>query len=286
MEILHDKVNNFIITDPHGMVGYYLLPLLREQGPLRELTLFHCAGTDEDSDAVALNTQATSEMLSQLSAQAPLPTRIVYLSSQKVYSPDAGKDVDETRPTFAWSEAGRTRARTEMLMEKWASANGAILTIVRPALTFGKGVSGEAQRLFDRVIANRFVHIRGNDAMVSTVTALDVARSMAALAGTPGIFNISDGIARTWPQIAEAMTANAGAPKRPPVLPEKWAAWIWRIFGRLPMVRQMLSPEVLEPMTRTLTLDNSRVRQATGIEFFDTLAVIARTDRNYPYEDS
>ena len=45
-----------------------------------------------------------------------------------------------------------------------------------------------------------------------------------------------------------------------------------------------VSPEALEPMSRTLTLDNSKVKEATGIEFFDTLSVISREEKNYPYD--
>lgn len=271
------------MTAPDGMLGRYLLSAL-EQNPPTELTLFHCSGTEDDLDAEHLNLEETRELLSSL--EKSVPSRIVYVSSWQVYSADGGEDVDETRPAFAWSEAGRTKAQTELLMEKWAAEHGVALTIVRPAYMFGKGVDGTMAQLFERVLANRYVHIRGNNAKMSAVTAYDAARAIVALAGNPGVFNISDGRAHEWLKLAESMVANVGLSKRMPHLPEKWAKWIYKMFKMLPVVEQMLGPAALGPMSHTLTLNNDKVREATGIEFYDTLAVIARTEKDYPYEDS
>ena len=41
---------NYLVTDPEGMVGRYLLPMLSARTPLSERILFHLAGTDEDTD--------------------------------------------------------------------------------------------------------------------------------------------------------------------------------------------------------------------------------------------
>ena len=46
-----------------------------------------------------------------------------------------------------------------------------------------------------------------------------------------------------------------------------------------------LGPGSLEQVSRTLVLDNTRVRQATGMEFHDTIEVIARRSKDYPYEN-
>ena len=272
-----------MITGASGLPGRYLHDILKSSAPQPELTLFHCAGTEEDDRAEELNTVATANLLDSLGDD--VPRRLVYVSSWQVYSPDAGEGVDETRPTFARSEAGRSKARTELLLEKWAAARGVVLTGVRPALMFGTGIDGSMKRLFDRVVAGRYVHIRGNDAKMSAVTALDVARAMVRLAGTPGIFNISDGRSHTWLSLAEAMSANAGAVKRMPHLPPRWASAAYRWLGSVPWVADALGPGSLEPVSRTLVLDNTRVRQATGMEFHDTIEVIARRSNDYPYEN-
>lgn len=272
-----------MITAPESMLGRYLQAELErhQNADLENGTIFHCAGTEEEAGAMEKNYEATRRLLSGLE-EAP-PANIVYASSWQVYSPDAGEGVTETRPTFARSEAGRSKARTEMLLERWCREHGVCLTIVRPALMFGTGIDGAMLRLFNRAIRGHYVHLRGNKAKVSLVTALDAARAMVALAGKPGVYNLSDGRAHTWLELVESMTANAGARKRMTHLPEKWAAFIYKWFGRLPIVEECLSPAALEPLSLTCVLDNSKVTEVTGMRFFDTAAVIARTEKDYPY---
>ena len=279
-----DIENNYCLSGRDTMLGRHLVAELAKCGPQPEQTLFICHGTESDERASELNLEATRRLLGSLGEA--LPRRVVYVSSWQVYSPDAGEGVDESRPTFAWSAAGRSHAQTELLLEKWAAENGVTLTVVRPALMFGKGVDGDMLRLFNRVVRGHYVHIRGNDARMSAITAVDAARAIVKLAGTPGIFNLSDGRSHTWLSLAEAMTANVGAQKRMTTLPESWARWIYRFFRWLPVVEETLSESALAPVSRTLVLDNSRARQAPGLEFHDTLEVIARRDKDYPYEDA
>ena len=280
------------------MVGGYLRPMLDADGWERidapdsgetepgGYVLFYLdtvTEAEDEADLQRINVERVEEFLHSLNA-AP-PSAVVFLSSWRVYSPDAGEGVDESRPTFAWSEAGRTLALGELAAEKWGREQGVPVTVVRAAEMFGKGVSGEMARLFARVVNGHYVHIRGNEAKMSAVTAYDVAKAVLALVGQPGVYNVSDGRGHLWRDLCEAMTANAGAQKRMSTLPEKWAKTIYK-FGRwIPAVEEMLSEKALRPVSLTCVLDNGKVRQATGLEFFDTLAVISRTDTSYPYED-
>lgn len=275
--------NKHIITWADTMTGHYLEAVLSEGHGPEARTVFHTGGTDEEENAEALNVEATRRMLEELESSPP--ANIVYQSSRLVYSPDAGESVDESRPALAVTAAGKAKAQTELLLEKWCATRGVTLTIVRPALMFGTGVDGWLLRLFNRVVRGHYVHIRGNDARTSLVTAYDVARAMVRLAGKPGVYNVSDGKAHRWIDVVEAMTANAGAQKRMTHLPEKWARFIYKWFGTLPIVKETLSPEALEPFGRTLVLDNTRAAAATGLKFYDTVEVIARRDKEYPYEN-
>ena len=273
------------------MAGRYLL---RELGlnasdavldplPAGRYSLFHLEGTDRDDDAERINLEGTKALLRRLEANPP--EEILYLSSWSVYSPDAGESVDESRPTFAWSEAGRSRAQTELLIEKWGREHDVPVTVVRAARMFGKGIDGAMAALFARVVRGHYVHIRDNDAKTCAITALDAAKAMVRLIGKPGVFNLSDGRAHTWKDLCEAMTANTGVRKRLTVLPEKWARTIYRFGHWIPAVEEMLSEKALKPMSLTCVVDSTKAREATGLDFHDTLAVIAREDPSYPYED-
>ncbi len=256
------------IKGENTMLGQYLLQELQTHPEATDDTLVICDGI-------------TKEDLPSLSNYK----NIVYISSHEVYSPEAGENVDETRPTFAWSETGKRHARAELLLEKHCAQNSQTLTIVRPAIMFGNGVDGPMLHLFNRVVRGHYVHVRGNNAKVSLVTALDTAKAIIAIAGTPGIFNISDGQAHRWIDIVEAMTANIGTQKRMTHLPEKWIRFIYRWFGRLPIVEECMSPQALEPLGRTCVLTNKKIKEATGLTFHNTKEVIARTDKTYPYQN-
>ncbi len=289
--------STILLSGAGGMLGHYIkavaeaagckvVPLsLREDSgvpslPERPDVAIHCAGSEEDE---ALNDRLGRGFLAALPAIAP--KALLLVSSWQVYSADAGEGVDETRPLWSSTGVGRSKARMEREFADAARAAGIPLVVVRPARMFGSGVGGEMRRLFDRVVAGRYVHIRENNAKVSLVTALDCARAILALAGGSGVYNVCDGREHRWVDLCEAMSANAGEYRRMPRLPEKWAVVMRKIFPGLPIVRLTLSDEALKPVSTSFTLDISRLRSDVDIEFHDTLEVIARRDKSYPYEN-
>ena len=57
MKKLEYSSGNYLVTDPEGMVGRYLLPMLSARTPLSERILFHLAGTDEDHTSIRSGTR-------------------------------------------------------------------------------------------------------------------------------------------------------------------------------------------------------------------------------------
>ena len=260
------KIADSIVVGADSMVGAYLVPAL--------------------ASAPAGATPRVAYFCLPPADQVELPVDVdafVFLSSWRVYGLDAGRDVDESAPLFAADAEGRAYARAEKLIADHARNLGKPLAILRAANLFGNGISGPMLGLFNRAIRGHYVHVRGNDAMLSAVTALDAAAVMQLMAGRNGIFNLSDGQEYTWPQLVTAMTANAGAEKRPVTLPAKWVKWINRIFGRLPIVAETMSEAAQKPVSQTLTLSTERLRNALNYDFHPTLEVIARRDATYPY---
>lgn len=268
-----------------SIVGRQLVSLLEERETLSGNTVFLCVDSDSESDGNGVSPEANIATLDALASLKPMT--IVYLSSQRVYGMDAGHNISEEARVAPTDKAGSRFARSEALLTEWAKRNGARLIIARSAHTFGPGVDGEMLRLFNRVIRGHYVHVRDNDASLSAITSLDAARALLALANSDaeGIFNLSDGNEYTWLQLAEAMTANNGAEKRMTHLPAKWVKWIVRLFGRVPIVDETMSAEALAPTSRTLTLDTAKLQEATPLQFHNTLEVIARRDKTFPYKD-
>lgn len=294
-----------LITGAHGMLGSYLceqfadekiatLGLNKESDYCVDLSrevpdfqgnrfslVIHAAGCEDNRRAMDLNLEGTKRLLKAL--ENNVPANFVYLSSYKVYSRDAGEDIDEETPTWATSEAGKSKALAEVYIKDWCAQRDVTLTIIRPARMFGNGVKGETLQLFNDALSGKYIHIRDNNAKVSLVCALDVARGIKKLYESGGIYNAADNNPVRYIEMVEAMTANAGAKKRMTHLPAQWAEWLWRLGRWIPSISRNLAPEIVEERLKSFTLNGSRFAEKAGIEYYDTIKVIERNDKSYPY---
>lgn len=255
----------------------YRVDLRKEKPDFRDErfeTVIHAAGTEDTDEAMALNLEGTRRLIEALGDNIPL--HFVYISSHKVYSRDAGENITEDTNTWATDETGKSKALAEEKLKEWAGKNNVTLTIIRPARMFGNGVSGETLQLFNDAISGKYIHIRGNDAKVSIVMATDVAKSIMKVYERGGIYNASDGRPVKFIDMVESMTANAGAKKRMTHLPAAWAEWLWRLGRWVPWVDRNLSPGAVEERMKTKTLDSTKLSEATGIMFEDTIKRIER----------
>lgn len=296
-----------LITGAGGMLGGYLAEQfqeekiatlgLRNESDFRfDLTttvpdfgdtyfdlVIHAAGSEDEKDAMEVNLEGTKRLVAALENNPPL--KFVYISSYKVYSRDAGENIDEETPTWATSEAGKSKALTEQFLREWCDKKDITLSIIRPARMFGNGVKGDTLTLFNDALSGKYIHIRDNNAKVSLVCAYDVARGIKGIYKFGGVYNASDGKPVKLIEMVEAMTANAGAKKRMTHLPADWAEWLWRLGKWIPSIDRNLAPQVVENRMKTLTLDGSKFSQEANIQYFDTISVIERTDKNYPYSE-
>ena len=299
---------NVIVAGGRGLLGSYLrkefsdwkfLSLGRSEGNdivcdlkaetpslpqgLHPDLVIHAAGTEEPEEAFELNLEGTKNLLKGL--ESAVPSHFVYVSSWQVYSPDAGENVDEELHTWAAGDAGKSKAQAELAVEKWCQEHGVQFTIVRPATMFGSGMKGWAHRMFNDVIANRYIAIRGEEGKLSTVMAIDVARAIRKLYEHGGIYNLSDGAASTYLELAEAMSANAGNMKRLTHLPPKWADFFYHFARMVPWVRYVLNPDKLALRNKTMTLSNAKALEK-GCSFHDVKKVLRHEEDTYPYQDS
>lgn len=246
-------------------------------------SVFHCAGTEDDNYARELNLEGTKRLLQGL--EKTPPERLVFVSSFRVYSNEAGENVTEDTHLWASSEAGKSKALAETVVRDWCERNNVLLTIIRPARMFGNGVGGDSLQLFNDALSGKYIHIRGNDAKISLVTAYDVARGIKELYKKGGIYNAADGTNPEFIGMVEAMTANVGTKKRMTHLPIQWAEWIWRLGKWIPSIDRNLSPKVVENRMKTLTIDGTQFAEGAGIRYHDTIRVMEHTDPDYPYTE-
>lgn len=297
-----------LITGASGMLGGYLMPILSEDSVVTTLQrndadiicdltkdtpdfgqktfdlVVHAAGAHDEGNALDLNLEGTRRLLDALAANPP--KEFVYVSSWEVYSPDSGENVEEDHQLWAATKVGQSKAHAEGLVGEWCAGHNVLLTIVRPARMFGKGVNGEMQTLFNDVVNSRYIHVRDNDAKLSLVCAIDVADAIAHLHSIGGTYNIADGKGAKWIELAEAMSSNCGAMKRQTFLPEKWADIAWRFASWLPAVKASLSQATLSRRSKSLTISNDSLKNVLpDWKPFPTIEVISRENKDFPYQD-
>lgn len=246
-------------------------------------TVIHTAGTEAEDEAMALNLEGSRRLLKALENNPP--ENFVFISSYKVYSRDAGENVSEDANIWATDITGKSKAQAENLIRNWCEERDVTLTIVRPARMFGNGVKGETLQLFNDAVYGKYIHIRDNNALVSLVCALDVARGIKKLYRHGGLYNAADGYPVKFIDMVESMSANAGAKKRMTHLPGSWAEWVWRLGRWIPSIHRNLAPSVVENRMKSLTLAGSRFAERSGIQYHNTIDVIERKHKDYPYSD-
>ena len=297
-----------LLTGATGMLGGYLLPMLKDGNEVKTLQrhdadiicdltvhtpdlgdnrfdlVVHAAGSTDDDTALDVNLEGTRRLLQGLETNTP--EEFVYISSWEVYSPDAGESIAEDYQTWASTKTGQSKARAEQLVRDWCGQRNVLFTILRPARMFGKGIHGEMRRLFNDVVNSRYIHVRGNDALLSLVCAIDVAEAVKSLHSIGGTYNVSDGKNATWIALAEAMSANSGAMKRQTFLPKRWAETAWKLTPWIPAVKASLAPEVLARRSKPMTLSDSAIRMAIpDWNPYPAVEVISRQCDSYPYAE-
>ena len=234
---------------------------------------------DEDTAAAGIREVAVA-------VERLAPKRVAVISSWQVYPRGIDEAAFENSRVSPDTQLGRLCAEAEDVIGSAARRAGAALTVLRPAMMFGTGIGGEAVDMFRQVISGRYFSLRGVRALRSTVCALDVARTAVAMLGTEGVFNVSDGREHTLAEIAEAMSANTGMHKRTVALPQRWAKILAATLGSLPGLRSCWGREALAEKSASRTVDTSALAQAAPqLTFHDTLEVLSRRDKDYPYQD-
>ncbi len=241
----------------------------------------HCAGTEEPGRAESLNRDGTAGLLNGLKGKTI--GNFVYISSTAVYGREEGERIDETEICRPSEPVGKTKLEAEQMIEDFFEGKEVPVTILRPGVMFGKGIKGGAARMFSDVVSGKYLHIRGNEARLSVVTAYDVARAIKAIFPHGGIYNITDGRDPRWSELAEGMSANAGRHNRMTTLPAKWAAILSPVLSIFPGLRESWGREILRRRSQTLTFSSEKLVSVLRMDFFDTVEVIARRDEHYPY---
>lgn len=166
----------------------------------------------------------------------------VMLSSCKVYGVKEGLSINEFAAAEDEAEAAMTSA---------CAVRNIPLTILRlPLLVVGTGMGGVLMTMVRQLHRGTYIESNGEDGTVSVLHASSVGPAIEAAAGTPGIFNLTDGSETTVGELADALSYRIGKNRHRPLKP-KWAWTLARWADRLGISGQGV--EMMEFKTRSLT---------------------------------
>lgn len=253
------------------------VPKIRESFDI----VIHCAGTINQTDAMSINYEGTRRLLDGLE-QNP-PHTLILISTTEVYGKQDGENIDEETPLRPTTKFAHSKVLAERAVTEWCATHTTEPIILRIATPFGNGIHGPIEQTYNKILCGTYLHVRGNESRRSVVCAYDVALVARKLVGHQGIFNIADGCNRHLHELTDAMAANGGDSKRVLVIPDKWAKKIASLgsimpFLHLPFNKKSLARELSGP-----TYSIARLKATIEHDFFDTVEVIARRERNYPY---
>lgn len=244
----------------------------------------HAAATTDPDLAEETNIIGTRHLLNALENHPP--RHFVYISCTSVYGLTEGELLSETAAAQPCGTVAASKIKAEKMVWEWCAKKEIKCTILRPAYMFGSGIGGWQEETFKAVSRGYFFLIRGSRSRISVVTALDVAAVVRKIYTVGGIFNVADPRARTFEDLIEAMGRNSGKIKTVFRLPLKWARILAKAGNVFRPISIIMDSKKLDFRTRTLTFDVSRLQNAINHEFYDTIEVIARRDKNYPYEET
>lgn len=173
------------------------------------------------------------------------PDLTLMVSSTDIYGQTEGENYDETTET----DPGSPYAAAEQEYGLFCRKHGLPCTIIRGANITGTGMDGFPMELARGIARGTLMHIAGNEARISVVHAVDVARLGHMLANCGEIVNLTDGTASTIDAMMEAI-AHRLDDKRIYTIKPKWA-------------RLLYGKERFRRLTTTLTFSNAKAIRLT-----------------------
>jgi oxidoreductase len=182
--------------------------------------VLHCAAQVSDwattAEIAAVNVTGTRNLLEACAGASV--RRFVHMSTTDVYGHPGRTQIDETHTATRFGNwYAQTKLEAEREVRRMAAASSLEAVIVRPATVYGSGskdVIGEIARAIrgrHMLLVDHGRAVAGLCYVENLVDATVLALTHAAASGNA--FNVSDGLAVTWRQLADDLAAGLGCPR-------------------------------------------------------------------------
>jgi len=204
-----------------------------------------------------VNVGGTKNLLEALMSLKNKPKCFVLISTVAVYGLDQGEGIDENNELKGSSPYAQSKIEAEKLVQNWCSNEGVNCVILRLPLVVGENAPGNLGAM-ERAIRKGYYFILGSgNARRSMVNAVDVAKLLPSLVDKQGVYNITDGLHRSYAEMDVWLSEKHGKSiKKIPVWLGKLMAKVGDFIPDFP-----LNTYRLQKLEQSLTFDDSKARK-------------------------
>lgn len=174
-----------------------------------------------------VNVGGTKHLLEALSSLKKKPSCFVFVSTVAVYGLESGENIDEMCELMGVSPYAKSKIEAEKLVQDWCNLHEVNAVILRLPLVVGENAPGNLGAMERAIKKGYYFRLGSGNARRSMVNAADVAKLIPSLIDKMGIYNLTDGLHRSFAEMDQLLARKYG--KRVKLIP----VWMGQLLARV-----------------------------------------------------
>ena len=211
----------------------------------------------ENQEFYDVNVGGTEKLLEALMSLKHKPKCFIFVSTVAVYGLESGENINETHSLNGNSPYAKSKIEAEQLVQDWCLENQVNCVILRLPLVVGENAPGNLGAMERAIKKGYYFRLGTGNARRSMVNAVDVAKLIPSLLNKNGIYNITDGLHRSFAEMDTFLAQKHGKTvKKIPVFMGKMIAKVGDFVPGFP-----LNSYRLGKLEQSLTFNDDKARQ-------------------------
>lgn len=204
-----------------------------------------------------VNVGGTEKLLEGLTSLKNKPKCFVFVSTVAVYGLEFGENINEMHLLNGTSPYAMSKIEAEKVVQDWCLENKVNCVVLRLPLVVGENAPGNLGAMERAIRRGYYFRLGTGNARRSMVNAVDVAKLIPSLIDKNGIYNITDGLHRSFAEMDTFLAQKHGKSiKKIPVWMGKLIAKLGDFVPGFP-----LNSYRLGKLEQSLTFNDDKARQ-------------------------
>jgi len=204
-----------------------------------------------------VNVSGTEKLLKAILTLKSKPKCFVFISTVAVHGLEFGENIDETSPLNGNTPYAKSKILAEKLVQGWCAENGLNCVILRLPLVVGENAPGNLGAMERAIKKGYYFRLGTGNARRSMVNATDVAKLIPNLMNKNGVYNLTDGVHRSFAEMDTYLAEKHGKRiKKIPIWLGKFSAKLGDFIPGFPINSYRLSK-----LEQTLTFNDAKARR-------------------------